>query len=220
MFTIVLASPKGGVGKTTTSLLLALTARQRGVRVAVLDADSNQQSAYHAGRDLNLPVALTIDAMLGLMPEGPELLIVDTPPQFQSPEIKALCQHVTDPAQGRIVVPMSPSYLELHATLRGIAVMDLQLESNPAAALLLAKVNLNTVLGRQREAFAKEVGLPVLQKFARTRPSYANAMASGWDAIRRNADAAAEINAIYDEITASWSERQQIETTAANPSRP
>lgn len=39
---IVLASPKGGVGKSTTALVLATTLAERGARVSVIDADPNQ----------------------------------------------------------------------------------------------------------------------------------------------------------------------------------
>ena len=39
---IVLASPKGGVGKSTTALVLATTLSERGAKVSVIDADPNQ----------------------------------------------------------------------------------------------------------------------------------------------------------------------------------
>lgn len=39
---IVLASPKGGVGKSTTALVLATTLAERGAKVSVIDADPNQ----------------------------------------------------------------------------------------------------------------------------------------------------------------------------------
>lgn len=42
---IVLASPKGGVGKSTTALVLSTTLAERGARVTVIDADPNQPIA-------------------------------------------------------------------------------------------------------------------------------------------------------------------------------
>ncbi len=39
---IVLASPKGGVGKSTTALVLGTTLAERGARVTIVDADPNQ----------------------------------------------------------------------------------------------------------------------------------------------------------------------------------
>ena len=41
MPTIVFVSPKGGAGKTTSALTLALQLAKRGVRVTVIDADPN-----------------------------------------------------------------------------------------------------------------------------------------------------------------------------------
>ncbi|MGI9510960.1 MAG: AAA family ATPase [Geminicoccaceae bacterium] len=39
---IVLASPKGGVGKSTTALVLGSTLAERGAKVTIIDADPNQ----------------------------------------------------------------------------------------------------------------------------------------------------------------------------------
>lgn len=39
---IVLASPKGGVGKSTTALILSTTLAERGAKVTLIDADPNQ----------------------------------------------------------------------------------------------------------------------------------------------------------------------------------
>ena len=39
---IVMATPKGGAGKSTTSLVLALTLASRGAKVSLVDADANQ----------------------------------------------------------------------------------------------------------------------------------------------------------------------------------
>lgn len=41
MPTIVVATPKGGAGKSTTSLILGLTLAERGAKVTLIDADDN-----------------------------------------------------------------------------------------------------------------------------------------------------------------------------------
>jgi chromosome partitioning protein len=46
---IVLASPKGGVGKSTTALVLAVTLAERGADVSLIDADPNQPIVGWAG---------------------------------------------------------------------------------------------------------------------------------------------------------------------------
>lgn len=46
---IVLASPKGGVGKSTTALVLGTTLAERGAKVTLIDADPNQPIVGWAG---------------------------------------------------------------------------------------------------------------------------------------------------------------------------
>jgi chromosome partitioning protein len=50
MPTIVLASPKGGAGKTTSAVLLATELAQSGAAVAVIDADPNRNISEWAAR--------------------------------------------------------------------------------------------------------------------------------------------------------------------------
>ena len=59
MPTIVFASPKGGVGKSTSAVLLASELAQKGAAVTVIDADPNKpvsQWAKRPGRPENLIV--------------------------------------------------------------------------------------------------------------------------------------------------------------------
>lgn len=52
MPTVVVASPKGGVGKTSTSIILGLTLAGRGARVTLIDADRNHPLIdWHDGQD-------------------------------------------------------------------------------------------------------------------------------------------------------------------------
>lgn len=56
---IVFASPKGGVGKTTSSFLLSTDLAERGLRVAIIDADPNHPIAKweeRGGKTENLSV--------------------------------------------------------------------------------------------------------------------------------------------------------------------
>src|SRR3712207_1669174 len=50
MPTIVLASPKGGAGKTTSAVLLATELAQSGAAVTVIDADPNRNISEWAAR--------------------------------------------------------------------------------------------------------------------------------------------------------------------------
>ncbi|MEJ7607533.1 MAG: ParA family protein [Bryobacteraceae bacterium] len=61
MPTIVMASPKGGAGKTTSALVLATTLSRRGGRVMLIEADRNKPLAgwFKQGR---APAGLTVTA--------------------------------------------------------------------------------------------------------------------------------------------------------------
>jgi len=61
MPTIVFASPKGGVGKSTSAILLATELASHGAAVTVIDADPNKPLSQWAGRP-GKPDALTVIA--------------------------------------------------------------------------------------------------------------------------------------------------------------
>jgi chromosome partitioning protein len=84
---IAFISPKGGAGKTTASLLLALGLIERGMRVALIDSDPNKP-LVHWGALPGRPRAITVhaaptvqdirDAVYEARRHEPEWIIVDT----------------------------------------------------------------------------------------------------------------------------------------------
>lgn len=95
---IVFANEKGGTGKSTTAVHVAIALAAKGARVAALDLDHRQRTLgryldnraatiKRLGRDLPMPVHLTHDGeslprfteQLDQLSDGADFLIVDTP---------------------------------------------------------------------------------------------------------------------------------------------
>ena len=91
MRTVALVSMKGGSGKTTAAVHIAVAAAQQGRNVALIDTDP-QQSAARWGdrRAAALPVVLTVPPsrlaaeLQRCADAGTDLAIIDTPPRAGS----------------------------------------------------------------------------------------------------------------------------------------
>ncbi len=85
--TVAFVSPKGGAGKTTAALLLALGLAERGLRVAIIDSDPNKPMVHWAGLP-GRPDLITVhaaptefdirDALREAQRKQPDWLILDT----------------------------------------------------------------------------------------------------------------------------------------------
>jgi chromosome partitioning protein len=116
MKTLVIASGKGGVGKTTLAAHLAIAAEAAGAgHVAILDTDpQGSLSKWWNKRKAPTPLFAGIvgslsDTLAGLADRGVALAIVDTPPAL-SASIAA-----TVAAADLVLVPVTPSPLDLEA---------------------------------------------------------------------------------------------------------
>jgi chromosome partitioning protein len=177
MKTIALISQKGGVGKTTLTINLAVAAHRDGFQVVVADTDP-QQSTYewYKGRRDQRPlpyVAQVFPTSLGDVIDkaahnGADLVFVDTSPN-STEESLAIADHAD-----LLIVPCAPSLIDLRALKRTEQII--RLSGKPAFAVL----NLCPPVGDdadQAEAALAKLGLPVcpqrLVSRAATRRAYA-----------------------------------------------
>lgn len=125
MATISLASVKGGVSKTSLALLLASELALDGYRVALLDADLNQQAAAFGRKSdiSNLTIIGNVreDNILALLRQAEadnEVVMVDLPGGSSTLALKSLHR------SHFVIVPSQPSLPDIMAAMKTIAQID------------------------------------------------------------------------------------------------
>lgn len=135
MKTIALISQKGGSGKTTISLNLAIAATLKGKSVVVIDLDPQQSAArWSRLRDNEAPVILPghgpnlADLVARARDGGADLVIVDTAPKSESASL------VAAKLADLVLIPCQPSNLDLDAIADTVNIAALA--AKPAAFVL------------------------------------------------------------------------------------
>ncbi len=128
--TITVAGFKGGVGKTTTAVGLALHAQLSGHNVVLIDADP-QRSAWtwltdHDEDDIQVEVLSTRrpKAEIEALSRGADVVVIDTPPGATDTSITLAAMSAAD----LVVLPVAPSGLDVdrlaHSVDAAAAVVD------------------------------------------------------------------------------------------------
>lgn len=117
MRTILVASSKGGAGKTTVSTNLAAHFAVEGKATAILDADRQKSSTHWCEKRAALDTAvLPIDGSKRgwdkSIPEGVQRLVVDAPAGAMGDDLTAFLD-IAD----AVIVPVLPSIIDLEATV-------------------------------------------------------------------------------------------------------
>lgn len=178
MSVIVVANPKGGVGKTTVSTNVAGYLALRGHSVMLGDADRQQSSALWL--KLRPPVArpiVTWDASAGEVlraPRGTTHVVLDTPAGLHGRHLKEVVRRAD-----KVLIPLQPSIFDIYATR---AFLDELLEKRKAAALDIGVVGMRvderTLAADKLREFVEGLGLPVLG-YLRETQNYIHLAAQG-----------------------------------------
>jgi len=122
MLTTLVASSKGGCGKTTLVTQLATHWVQSGKQTAIIDADRQHSSLRWAGRrPENVPAVTAIEGSrkaFDRLPGDVQRVIVDTPAGVDEKDLEPYLEKVDV-----ILVPVLPSHFDLDATLDFLTVL-------------------------------------------------------------------------------------------------
>jgi len=157
MKTLAIIGQKGGSGKTTTALGLAVQAVKAGRRVAVIDLDPQATAANWGDRreDKESPAVVSCQAarlsqvLEAAKAQGGQLAIIDTPGKSDSTAIAAA--KIADV----VLVPVAPQIFELE-TLQSVREL-IGMAGNPLAFVLLNELHPSaTKLAEEAKAVAAE----------------------------------------------------------------
>ena len=122
MTTILIATIKGGSGKTTISVNLAAALALSGAATALVDRDRQRSSLEWLGRRPESAVPITginWTKAVGALPDGLDFAVIDAPAALRTKEIEELVARAD-----RIVVPVVASAFDKGATERFLAKID------------------------------------------------------------------------------------------------
>lgn len=182
---ILVANPKGGVGKSTLSSNVAGYLARQGHRVMLGDAD-RQQSARR-WLDTRPPQLPRIDSWefegrdTVKPPKGVSQVVIDSPAGLKGGRLSALYR-VAD----RIAIPLQPSLFDIQATydfVQGLHDLRKETGHKPKLGIVVMRAKEGTLSVEQLQHFLDELGVPVVATLRDTQ-NYVQLAARGltlWD---------------------------------------
>jgi chromosome partitioning protein len=178
MSVVVVANPKGGVGKSTLSTNIAGYFASRGHAVMLGDADRQQSSRLWLG--LRPPAARPITTwdvgvdLIAKAPKGTTHVVLDTPAGLHGWRFNDVLKMAN-----KVIVPLQPSVFDIFATR---AFLD-QLRENKhhdklQIGLVGMRVDARTIAADNLHEFVATLGLPVLG-YLRDTQNYVHLAARG-----------------------------------------
>jgi chromosome partitioning protein len=177
MKTLAVISQKGGAGKTTLSVHLAVAAESKGVQAAIIDLDPQASAAgWGDSREAESPAVVSAQAArLGQVLEaardaGAGLAILDTAPHSESTALAAAR------AADFVLIPCRPAILDLRAI--GSTIDLVKLAGKPCAVVLNAVPPRGGLAADAQEAIAG-YGVQVAPVHFAQRAAFAHALTAG-----------------------------------------
>ena len=195
---VAILSQKGGAGKTTIAIHLAVAAENAGISTVIIDLDpQTSASAWKdiRGEDAPHVVSAQAAARLTQMIETARsakagLVILDTAPHSESTALAAAR------ASDLVLIPCRPAIFDLHAIKNTIDIAQI---SKKPAALVFNAVPVQGTAQQEAIAALAEVKIDISPHHLCQRAAYQHAVAAGQSAqeYQPNGKAAEEIAQLY-----------------------
>ncbi len=175
---VVVANPKGGVGKSTLSTHIAGYFASRGHAVMLGDADRQQSSRLWLGlRPGGARPIQTWDINADLIarpPRGITHVVIDTPAGLHGWRFKDVMKMAD-----KVIVPLQPSVFDIFATRAFLDDLAANKHTDRSKiALVGMRVDARTIAAEKLHAFVDSLDLPVLS-YLRDTQNYVHLAAHG-----------------------------------------
>jgi chromosome partitioning protein len=201
---ISFVNQKGGVGKTTTAINLAIALKKKNHTLVFVDADPQGSAVqWHTIEDNRsfeiLHHPSPIDATdIGQLAMNYDYVVIDAPPAIG--DISKAILAVTDLA----IIPLSPSALDVWSCWGTLKMIDeiRPMNSNLEVKLLINRKIPGTKIGREAREIMKKFQMDVFDTELCQRVAFIDAMTSGVSVMQYapHSKAAGEIERLCEEI--------------------
>ena len=215
MKTLAIISQKGGSGKTTIAVHVAVCASQRKLKTAIIDIDP-QRSAYQWNQ--SRPDGMKLDAVTANASQlavllakakagGIDLAIIDSAPHSDSEA--AIAAQLAD----YVLIPCRPARFDLDAIA---STVDIAKAANTPAAVVINAAPRGRLADEARVALQRQ-GVTVLDLVLHQRAAYSHAVIDGRGVHEYEPEgkAAAEIDNLYHHITRLYGDMKKRKGKAA-----
>lgn len=198
MHTIAILSQKGGAGKTTLAVNLAVAADKKNKAAAIIDLDPQASACTWAdNREENSPTVDSIQparmtkAAEALREAGADLLIIDTPPQTEQAALHAV--KLSD----IVLIPCRPGFLDLAAINQTLELVKAQ---DKKAVIIFNAIPPAGSAGKEAKEAAKVYDTVIAPVQVHQRIAFMHAMRDGLGVVEYEpkGKAAQEITKLYN----------------------